>query len=277
MPVDTDKVLREALHGGIPGMIAMAIQVTSLMWLRTTTNFQYARGGSMSDAMRMLYAQGGVGRFYRGYVPALIQGPLSRFGDTFANAGMLAALEGADMPLVVKTTCASVAAACFRILLMPIDTVKTSMQVNGDAGLRVLMQKVRASGPSALFHGSVAASVATFVGHAPWYTTYNYMNLWIPVPDTNIEKMVRNAGIGFSASMISDSVSNSVRVIKTMRQTSPTHMGYRAAIQLVLAKDGVLGLLGRGLKTKILTNGIQGLMFSVLWGIGKEKMKEREA
>ena len=30
---------------------------------------------------------GGIPRFYRGLLPALVQGPLSRFGDTAANTG----------------------------------------------------------------------------------------------------------------------------------------------------------------------------------------------
>jgi hypothetical protein len=30
-------------------------------------------------------------------------------------------------------------------------------------------------------------------------------------------------------------------------------------------KDGIKGLFGRGLKIRIMTNGIQGLLFSVLW------------
>jgi len=34
---------------------------------------------------------------------------------------------------------------------------------------------------------------------------------------------------------------------------------------MVLEKDGMFGLFGRGLKTRILTNGLQGLLFSVLW------------
>ena len=33
----------------------------------------------------------------------------------------------------------------------------------------------------------------------------------------------------------------------------------------VIARDGIGGLLGRGLGTKIMANGIQGAMFSVLW------------
>ena len=37
------------------------------------------------------------------------------------------------------------------------------------------------------------------------------------------------------------------------------------AARLVIRDDGVLGLFGRGLKTRILCNGLQGLLFSILW------------
>ncbi len=37
------------------------------------------------------------------------------------------------------------------------------------------------------------------------------------------------------------------------------------AARRVISQDGKLGLFGRGLKTRILANGLQGLMFSILW------------
>lgn len=62
-----------------------------------------------------------------------LQGPLSRFGDTAANAGTLSLLESyeatASLNVGLKTVVASAAAASFRILLMPIDATKTIMQV----------------------------------------------------------------------------------------------------------------------------------------------------
>ena len=76
---------------------------------------------------------------------------------------------------------------------------------------------------------------------------------------------MRRAFIGFVASVISDCVSNSLRVVKTYRQVNEVRIGYWAAAQAVIAVDGLQGLLGRGLKTRILANGLQGLMFSVLW------------
>ena len=51
----------------------MGIQVLSLMWLRTTVNYQYRHGSSMTTAFKTLYRDGGIVRFYRGLAPALFQ------------------------------------------------------------------------------------------------------------------------------------------------------------------------------------------------------------
>ncbi len=55
---------------------------------------------------------------------------------------------------------------------------------------------------------------------------------------------------------------NSVRVVKTVRQTYETPISYSKAIASVVEKDGVLGLFGRGLQTRLIANGMQGLMFT---------------
>lgn len=80
-----------------------------------------------------------------------------------------------------------------------------------------------------------------------------------------MQKLGRQAFIGFCASVVSDSISNSLRVVKTYRQVNETRISYLSAARAVIATDGVRGLFGRGLKTRILANGLQGLMFSILW------------
>jgi len=273
------KAKDDALKGGIPGMAAMFAQVTTLMWMRTTLNYQYRYGMSMSTALKTLYNEGGIRRFYRGYSAAIIQGPLSRFGDTAANSGMMTIMDNysvtSTLPIVVKTAFASVGAGLFRIVLMPIDTTKTMMQVEGNRGLSLLHQKIKESGPRVLFHGSLAASLATFVGHYPWFATYNILNIKLPTYDNKKLQLLRNAFIGFMASMVSDTCSNSIRVIKTTRQTVGKEMDYTKIIQMIVDKDGWGGLFGRGLKTKIMTNGIQGMLFSVYWKMGQDYMKSK--
>ena len=260
---------KKALGGGVAGASAMGCQVLSLMWLRTTMNYQYRYGTTTKTAIQSLYKDGGVKRFYRGVGPALLQGPLSRFGDTAANTGVLELLNSyektKDLPLSAKTLCASFMAALWRVNLMPIDTLKTSLQVNGKEGLSMLAKKTRGAGAGVFYHGTVATFSATYVGHFPWFFIYNYLDNSIPKQDTMIKNLTRNAVIGFSASVVSDSISNSIRVLKTTRQTYDRPISYLEAGKEIIKNDGVKGLLGRGLKTRIIANGLQGMMFTVLW------------
>ena len=65
------KAIKRATGGGIAGSLAMFIQVGSLMWMRTTMNYQYRYGTTTTHAIKTLYAEGGIRRFYRGVGPAL--------------------------------------------------------------------------------------------------------------------------------------------------------------------------------------------------------------
>ncbi|KAF7328801.1 Mitochondrial carrier [Mycena venus] len=282
---DLNKALKSALGGGLSGAAVMVIQVLTLMPLRTIMNYQYRYGTSMSQATKTLYADGGWTRYYQGLAMTLVQGPVSRFGDTFANAGILALLHSnpyfKNMGSPFKTVFASLAAAAFRMILTPIDTVKTTLQTQGKAGTRILRTRVRLRLPSpslaqsqfqikmygigSLWYGAFATTAATFAGHYPWFTTFSYLDHTVPQPDTLLQKLFRRAFIKFCASITSDTVSNSLRVVKTYRQVNETRIGYFDAARAVVATDGLIGLFGRGLKTRILTNLLQELMFTVLW------------
>ena len=47
------------------------------------------------------------------------------------------------------------------------------------------------------------------------------------------------------------------------------------AAQQVLRQDGWAGLFGRGLGVRLMTNGIQASMFTVLWKMGEEYLAHR--
>ena len=132
------KAGRRALGGGLSGAAAGVAQVLLLMWLRTTMNYQYRHGTRAAETFRVLYAEGGVRRFYQGLPWALLQTPLTRFGDTAANSGVLLLLSatalGQAMPLGLRTAVASTCAALWRVALTPVDTLKTTMQVQGASG-----------------------------------------------------------------------------------------------------------------------------------------------
>ena len=268
---------RKALGGGIAGALAMVVQVVALMWMRTTINFQHKYGMSTRQALATLYAQGGLRRFYQGMSAALLQAPLSRFGDTASYAGMTALLETADIPPSLKTLCASIAAAVFRIAITPIDTLKTTLQVEGPAGMAMLRDRIAESGALTLYSGALGSSFATLVGHYPWFLTYDALQSRVPRVDGAAAKLVRNACLGFLSALTSDIVSNSVRVVKTAKQTSRTEISYAATISKIVAADGLAGLFLRGLGTKILSNGVQAMLFTVVWRYVQEVLERRQS
>jgi len=275
--------LSNAFRGGLSGSAAMVINICTLMPLRTIVNYQYRYGTTMSNSFQTLYKQGNIRRFYRGFGFAIIQGPWSRFGDTFSNTGSLALLDSydktKDLHIGVKTIVASSSASIFRIISTPLDTCKTILQVEGKEGLYKLNQKFQYNGgfPRGIpvfWYGSVGSATATFVGHYPWFVTYNFLQEKIPEKKTVIGNFTRNALIGFTSSAISDTCSNSIRVLKTYRQTNIQKISYLESMRVIIKNDGIQSLFGRGLKTKIISNGIQGALFTVLWKYIESNLKD---
>jgi len=267
----------KAFRGGVAGMAAGVIQVGAFMWMRTLMNYQYANGGTLVESLTALLKQGGIPRLYKGVGFAVIQNPLSRFGDTAANTGVLAALEALqpNMPVAMMTGFASLGGATWRIFLTPVDTFKTTLQVQGDAALVLLKQKVAKGGIGVLYNGAAANFAANWVGNYPWFVTFNFLQSKVPQAEGKM-KLVRNAAIGVCSSAVSDTVSNSLRVIKTVKQTnSDANYGYMTAIKGVIEKDGYAGLFGRGLKTRLITNIMQSMVFSVFWKYLEEELNKK--
>lgn len=212
----------------------MAIQVTSLMWMRTTMNYQFKNGGGFVQTLKILYNNGGIVRFYRGILPALVIGPMSRFGDTASNMYATTLFHSSSslktLPIFVQTSVGSVMAGLWRISTLPVDAWKTSKQVYGTEGLKILIGKYKTHGISAFYQGGVASALATMVGHYPWYVTNNYLEHYLPrysYKDDFGLAILRSAGIGLISTVASDCISNSVRVVKTFKQTAQERLTYK--------------------------------------------------
>eukprot|EP00928_Gymnodinium_smaydae_P049932 TRINITY_DN33543_c0_g1_i1.p1 TRINITY_DN33543_c0_g1~~TRINITY_DN33543_c0_g1_i1.p1 ORF type:complete len:329 (+),score=45.49 TRINITY_DN33543_c0_g1_i1:78-989(+) len=265
-PVWLDATKR-ALNSGVAGMGTQAVNVCLLMWMRTIMQYQYRHGGTIGLVARRLWAEGGAMRFYRGLGPALVLAPASRFCDTAANDGCLAVLEPTGLSIYSKTLAASFWAALLRLGLLPVDAWATMKQVEGRDGFRLLVERARKR-PTSLWHGAGSAFCGALVGHYTWFLTCNLLfEASLPykqdLPPWRCH--LQNAGIGFLCGACSDVCSNSFYVLKTIRQTSAEQVGYSRMVRWVIESEGLSGLFGRGLRMRVLTNGVQGALFTVGW------------
>lgn len=229
----------------------------------------------MADAFRTLYSQGGVARFYTGMLPTVLHVSLCRFGDTTANNAALAYLPGDNLP--GKTAVASVSAAMWRVLLLPLETVRANLQVRGKGGMAVVLQRYQAGGVWGLYSGSAASFTAGLLGHFPFFLTVNWVTHAVPLDDDAhvLQKLGRNGGMGFAAAMCSDVVTNGFKIIATNKQTNKSHLTYYETAKKIVRRDGLPALVTRGLKTRILGNGLQGATFVVLWKGMEERWRAR--
>jgi hypothetical protein len=91
-----------------------------------------------------------------------------------------------------------------------------------------------------------------------WFFTYNFLSEQIPKQETQVKELGRRALIGFCASAISDTCSNSIRVVKVYKQSHSDVISYPECVKRVIQESGLFGLFFRGLETKLLANGLQG-------------------
>lgn len=271
-------VLRHALDEGASGGLAGLVQVLTMMWLRTTVNYQYRYGVGLHVALAELYQQGGVPRFYKGLPYAMVQGPLCKFGAVASNEGAKKLVHNVhylrqhSARILLASFIGSIFNVLWRIFLMPLDTVKTILQVDGLSGFDALVKRVVEEKEfKVLFRGSKATILATFIGHS-WFLVHNWLETVWPHHHSTRGRFIRSASIGFLSSAFSDTISNSIRVVKTMKQAAlrssdgeSENMSYRAIVHKLIEEGGYLTLFGRGLLTRILSNGLQSILFTIVW------------
>ena len=254
-----------ALRSGGPGILAGMVQVMLTMWSRTIVNYQHRYGGTFLSTLFTLLNEGGVRRLYSGLWLGLVMGPLGRFGSTAAAEGVRVALR--HRSLKTQTAVASLFVGFWRLLLMPLDTCKIVLQVDGKAGFQNLLRKVRGGQFGVLFQGSLATAVASIVGHYPWWFMYRLLSDAKRGIGAMKDGAMKSALIGFVSSLVSDVVINSIKVIKTTKQAvgAKHSISYAAAIKMVLSASGYAGLFFRGLPVRIVTNGVNSVIFTVCW------------
>lgn len=97
---------------------------------------------------------------------------MSRFVSTAANDGVQSFL--ASFPATKHwgpgrtTIFGAIIVGIARMILMPIDTCKTVLQVDSKDGFQSLLRRVRAGHFGVLYQGAIANAISSVMGHYPW-------------------------------------------------------------------------------------------------------------
>jgi hypothetical protein len=70
------------------------------------------------------------------------------------------------------------------------------------------------------YTGATSTLIATFVGHWPWFVVHNLLDKAIKAPTNLQHALYRNAFIGLVSSAASDIFTNSIRIVKTIKQAN---------------------------------------------------------
>jgi len=243
----------KSFKGGISGALSQSINVFLFMWLRTIMNHQYATGNKFIDSGKFLYGEGGIKRFYKGIGWALLLSPMYRLCDVLTNDFCIE-LFGQKQNML-RSVYSSIMSSGMKTVLLPVDQYKTAIQVNGDIGKRIFIERIKEYGPKVLFRGGVANLIQSNISNYPWWVTYNILQKRIP-----LHVKCRDSLSGFIATFVSDILSNSLRNIKVRQQQ--TSQNINDTVKSILNEDGLNVLLFNGLKAKLVCNCLQGTVFT---------------
>lgn len=233
---------------------SMFFSVTSCFWLRSSVNYQYIHNTTITNTFKNMYYKGGFIRFYRGYLPAIIQAPVIRTFDLYINN-----LIKIDNNLFAKSFITSIFSGGFRCLILPIDVVKTHYQINGN--LLSLKESFKKTGLPVLYKGVIPLYLSNFFGVFPWFLTYNILDNKFSKYENNI---VKNGIIGLCCSTSSDICVNSLKVLKVQKQIN-SQKEYMDIIKDMVYKENIITLFKRGLLLRIIGNGIQNTIFMIMY------------
>ena len=244
------------------GFAGGALQVTSLLWLRTANNYQYKHGTSLSDTIKTLYNQGGILRFYRGYFPSLFLGSSIKFGEI--NAYYYS--KQCNFNELERLVFISSVSSLLKFTFVPIDTLDIFLQVEGKKGIETLKNKVNSQGVRVLYYGLTPWITSNFISTFCWYNIHNYLDSKFKnYGKEGIVFNIKNAIIGGSASVISDSLTNPLRILKIYKQSNTNQVSYTETYKNIVETRGYKELFLRGLKTRIIIHGLQNMFFIVVW------------
>ena len=255
----------KALKTGVSGA---CLQVTSLLWIRTVNNYQYRYGTNLINTFKILYKEGGILRFYKGYIPSLFVASSCKFADL--NSYYYT--KDNNFNEIEKLLCISSVSSITRFTVLPIDTLDVFLQVEGNKGVNTLYNKTKEHGIKVLYYGASPWLLNNFIGTFSWFGVHNFLNTKYK-NDFNNYFNIKHGIIGLTASITTDILTNPLRILKIYKQSNEQNISYKTTINTIIKEKGISELVLRGLKTRLLIHGIQSVIFNVLWKNLEKKFK----
>ena len=250
----------DTLQCAFSGMFAGTLQTGSLLWLRTINKNQYKYGSQFAPTMRILYNDGNIPRFFRGFTPAIIDNALCRFGDAYIYCYINK--HYSDLSLHKKSTLMSLLTTPHKMLLTPLDMISVNYHIYGKNGGNVIKNTIKKNGILTLYTGGSQILFLNIFSNYIWFTTFLYLE---GIHQHYKSSHTLNAIHGFIPTIISDIFTNPFRMIKTYKQSSP-ELSYKECIrELVNNNYSMSNILFRGLSSRMLIHGIQTSVYVVLW------------
>ena len=228
---------------------ASAIQGPALFWIKPIIKSQYVYGGTLKESYLFLKKDGGFFRFYRGFLPAVLKSGIGRTSDItiythvtkkYNNNKYFSSLLSGSLSALVK------------IAILPLDTLSNVYQVHGKDGYK----HVRGN----LYRGALAYGAIHCISGSSWLLSYSHIKNWNLFENKNINYLFT----GFTCSLITDTIINPLRVIKTHKQAFSTNQSYFQIIKKMIGGNSNSGFY-RGYRTRLTYNAINGSLFVLLW------------
>lgn len=250
------KNIKNMVESGFAGGMAGGIQLSSLYWLRTIIKYQYVYPRNLSITTRYLWHDTDKLRLFRGFIPNFSKVFLGKIGE----ASLIKNFQPNEKSDIFYNT---ILTSCFittwKTLMMPLDTLGNSYQVNGKDASQIIKKRIQQEGAIALWSGTGVYLNISFINYTIWIYTYHNLNHSLP---TKINQDIRNGLIGLSATFLSDLVINPLRVMKTNIQSHTEKKMYRELYREIFKNSQDYF---RGLQTKMLFNCLNGAIYVILW------------
>ena len=237
---------------------ATIFQQSSTYWVKTLVKNQYVYGEPIISTFKTLFRSTEPFRFYSGMLPTITKAIIGRNADILCYKFYLEKLDSNKEHIALIS---GLSASVIKVGFMPLDTISNLYQIHGKNAEQII-KKQYGKENYFFYRGTTAYIALTSIGSSVWLYTYSKLN----ETQLHTNKNINNALIGISASIMSDSVINPIRILKTYKQSHNDYITYSNIIKNIVKKDGGwLKSYFRGYGVRMCLNAFNSGLFMVLW------------